>query len=412
MYDLIVIGAGVAGLSAGMYAGRLEMDTLIIGKEIGGTVTLTGYIDNWPGFGKIKTMDLINRLEDHTKEYGIEIAEKEVQDVRIEGNHFTVVSGDEFYTRTIIFATGTERRRLKVKGSEKFESKGIHYCALCDGPEYKNKTVAVVGGGDGAVIEAITLSKYAKKVYLISRSEELHGEPTNMKKLREIENVEHLGGYSIIAVEGDRWVNTLKIEKNGERKALNVDGIFVSIGGVPNSSLAKKIGVKVNEKGEIIVNEKMETNIPGAFAAGDVVAMEFKQAITASAQGVIASYSAYRYLNRTPVYTCIVKEFAEPLQAFAENVLNDIGNALILDVRDISEYDRGHIPTAIHVEIKELENLKELFGKYEKIYVYSEDINCPASTIAARKLIELGYCNVYDFKGSFDEWVRKGYRVE
>jgi len=415
LYDVVIIGGGVAGLSAGMYAGRLGLRTAVVGKDIGGTIILTRYIENWPGLKKVDTFELIDSLEDHASVYGTEIIEKEVTDISIDGNRFRIVSGDKtLISRTIIIATGTERRKMRVKGYDRFENRSIHYCAFCDGPEYKGRHVAVIGGGDAAVSEAIVLAGYAEKVYLVSRSEEIHAEPANMKNLENMSNIEILKGYNVLSFEGKDTLEFIKLDReyNGENR-LKVDGVFVSIGGIPNSKLAEKIGVLTSENGEIPVSENMETNIPGVFAAGDVVANPFKQAIVSSAQGVIAAYSAYRFITGRPIYTCILDSYAEPGVVNADDVLNALKRgALIIDVRDMKDYENGHIPTAVHGDVKNLESLEELLKNAEEIYVYSEDYDCPASSIAAKKLIEMGFCNVYDFKGSFREWVEKGYEIE
>ncbi len=415
MYDVIIIGGGVAGLSAGMYAGRLGLKTAVVGRDIGGTIILTRYIENWPGLKRIDTFELIDSLEEHASVYGTEIIEKEVTDISIEGNRFRVVAGDKtLISRTVIIATGTERRKMKTRGYDRFENRNIHYCAFCDGPEYKGKRVAVVGGGDAAVSEAIVLAGYAEKVYLISRSEEIHAEPANMRNLENIDNIEILKGYNVLSFEGKENLEFITLDRdyNGNRK-LDVDGVFISIGGIPNSKLAKKIGVMVSENGEIPVNENMETNIPGVFAAGDVVTNPFKQAIVSSAQGVIAAYSAYRFITGRPVYTCIVDSYAEPGVADAEDVLKAINRgALIIDVRAREDYEKGHIPSAIHGDVNNLEELDDLLKNAEEIYVYSEDRDCPASSIASKKLVEMGFCNVYDFRGSFKEWVDKGYDIQ
>jgi thioredoxin reductase len=191
-----------------------------------------------------------------------------------------------------------------VKGYDRFENRNIHYCAFCDGPNYQGKRMAVIGGGNAAVVEAMVLAGYAEKVYIISRSE-LHAEPANLKKLKNLENIEVLNGYNVLAFEGGDRLERIKLDKeyDGEN-TLEVDGVFISLGGVPNSKLAVKLGVKINEKGEIVVNEAMKTNIPGVFASGDVVANPFKQAIISSTQGVMAAYSAYRFITGKPVYTC------------------------------------------------------------------------------------------------------------
>src|SRR3989338_3893054 len=185
MYDLIIIGGGVAAFGAAIYSGRFQLKTALVGEKIGGTIILTNDIANYPGFKQITGMDLADKLEDHVKDYNIEIIEKKVTKVeKCKENCFKVFTNDKYlHTKTIILATGTEWRKLNVPGEKEFTGKGVHYCALCDGAFYKNKIVGVVGGSDSAVKEALVLAGYAKKVYIIYRGDKIRPEPVNMKRI-------------------------------------------------------------------------------------------------------------------------------------------------------------------------------------------------------------------------------------
>ena len=312
MHDVVIIGGGVAGLSAGMYAGRLGMKTLTVGENIGGTITLTTGIENYPGFKSISGSELAAKLKEHAQAYGAELVEDSVTEIKRAGDCFEVFTSDKkFLSRCIIFATGTRHRKLEVPGSEKFESKGVHYCALCDGPFYRGKVVAVIGGGDSAAKEALLLANYAKKVYMIYRGEKIRPEPINARRIEGNKKIEVITRTNVIEIKGDAKVSgaVLDREYKGERE-LKVDGIFVAIGGTPLSELARKLGVESNEKGEIKIDRQAKTNVNGIFAAGDIADTAFKQAITGAAEGVTAAYSAYRYINEKEfVCTCIDEEY-------------------------------------------------------------------------------------------------------
>lgn len=300
MYDTIIIGAGCAGLAAAMYAGRLNMKTLLIGDNIGGTITLTDVVENYPGFIKLTGQELADNLRKHAESYNIEKAEVKVTKIRREHNCYIVETNEDqsFQSKTIIFATGTEWRKLNVPGEKKFANKGVHYCALCDGAVYPNKIVAVIGGGDSSVKEALLLSQYASKVYILVRREKLRGEPINNQRAENNKKIEVITNINVNQIKGDKVVNSVQIDRrlNGSNE-LKIDAVFVAIGHIALSNLAKDVGVNTNDKGEIIIDRESKTNVPGFFAAGDVCDTVFKQAITGVAEGVAAVYSAYTYTN-------------------------------------------------------------------------------------------------------------------
>ncbi|MEK6885161.1 MAG: FAD-dependent oxidoreductase, partial [Nanoarchaeota archaeon] len=210
--------------------------------------------------------------------------------------------GKKFNSKTIIFATGSKWKKLNVKGEKEYENRGVSYCALCDGALFKGKTVGVVGGSDSAVKEALLLTEYAKKVYIIYRGEKIHPEPINLdraKKMIKKGKIEIINNTNVIEIKGDgEKINSVVFDKTYRgKKDFKLDGLFVDIGHIPLSDLAKDVGVKINDKSEIIIDRKSDTNIKGFYAAGDVTDTEFKQAITGVGEAVHAVYSVYEYVN-------------------------------------------------------------------------------------------------------------------
>lgn len=307
-YDFLIIGAGVSGLAAAMYSARLGMKTLCIGTShgsempVGGVITTTNIVENYPGFNKISGVELAEKIKEHAKEYElVELREEKVEKVLKENNKFLVISDKgEYYSKTILFATGTMWKKLDVPGSKEYENKGVSYCALCDALLYREKVVCVVGGSDSAAKEALLLAEHAKKVYLIYRKEKIRAEPINMQRVASNKKIEIINNTNILEIKGDKFVKSVILDKPYKgSKELKVDGVFVAIGHVVLSELAKLLGVELNEKGEIIINHKTsETNIPGVFAAGDVTDKPFKQAIVGVAEGCTAAYFAYEYIKK------------------------------------------------------------------------------------------------------------------
>jgi len=278
-YDFIVIGAGGVGLAAAMYGARLGLKTLVLGHSynsglpIGGTITMTNVVENYPGFKKTSGLYLSKKIKEHAESYDlVTIKQEEALEVEKKAEEFYVkTKKSDYLGKTILFATGTKIKKLDIPGSEEFENKGIGYCSLCDAPLYKDKVVGVVGGSDSASIDALILSEYAKKVYIIYRKEKIHPEEATLNKILKNKKIEIIN-------------NTKVIEVKGTKKFL--------------SDLAKKLGVNVNLKEEIIIDHKTsKTNIKGVFAAGDVTDKHFKQLITGVADGCTAAYSAFEYIN-------------------------------------------------------------------------------------------------------------------
>lgn len=306
-YDLIVVGGGVSGLAAAMYAGRLELKTLCLGKSsgselpLGGVITTTNLVENYPGFEKISGVELATKIREHAKSYPlVTLKEENAEGVERKGDLFCVTSQSKKYlSKTVIFATGTKWRKLDVPGGKEFENKGVAYCALCDAPLFKNKIVGLIGGSDSAAKDALVLAEHAKKVYIIYRGEKIHPEPINLKRIEEKKNIEIIKNANVLEVRGNKKIERVLLDRsyNGSEE-LVLDGLFVAIGHVAISEIAGKLGVALNEKGEIIINHKTSaTNISGVYAAGDVTDRPFKQAITGVAEGCVAAYSAFEYIK-------------------------------------------------------------------------------------------------------------------
>lgn len=301
LYDLIVIGAGCAGASGAMYASRMDLKTLMIAELPGGLITTTHLVENWPGIKSISGPDLAASLVDHATSFGVPLVNERVVEVtRAESGApvFSVKTGSNTYqSKTVLFATGTKHRKMDVPGEAEFTNKGVSYCALCDGAFFKKKIVCVVGSGDSAAKEALLLSELCEKVYLFVRGDKLKAEPVNYDRViaKGGEKIEVRYKTQIKEITGAKSVEKVKLN-NGEELAMQ--GVFVAIGHIALSELAKNLGVALNDKGEIIINRRSETSLPGVYAAGDVTDTAFKQAITGAAEAVTAAYYAFDYLGK------------------------------------------------------------------------------------------------------------------
>jgi len=308
LYDLVVIGSGVTGYAAAMYASRLELSVAVIGDVDGGTITLTDDVANYPGFKQLTGQELAANIRSHAEAYPVFIETGTVADlIKDEQGFFYVITEKKtFLSKSVLIATGMQERELEVPGHDELRNKGVSYCALCDAPLFKDKVVSVVGGSDSAAKEALLLAKYCSKVYLIYRKAKIRPEPVNARRIDNEPKIEVITETNVTEIIGTERVTGVKLDNpyNGS-DTLEMDGIFIAIGGIPYSGLAVKLGVKVNKKGEIIIDRTSRTNIAGVFSAGDVVDTEFKQAITGVAEGVHAAYQAYTYVNETEfVITC------------------------------------------------------------------------------------------------------------
>ncbi|MHA1979593.1 MAG: NAD(P)/FAD-dependent oxidoreductase [Promethearchaeota archaeon] len=298
-YDLIVLGGGPTAIACAIYAARFAMDVLMVGKVFGGLIATTDIVENYPGITSISGQGLMEMFKDHMNSLSIPYISDEIRSIENAGDFFVLHSFfQKFKAKSICIATGSERRKLGIPGEDELAGKGVSYCATCDGPFYKDKVVCVIGGSDSAAKEALFLAQNVKKVYIIYRKDEIRAEPINKKRVYENEKIEIINNTNVVDIVGKTTVNRVIFDNGNE---LEIDGVFIEIGSIPNSEIAQRIGIKTNEKGEIIINRKSETNMPGIFAAGDVADAPFKQAITGVAEGVIAAYSVFDYLKNVKI---------------------------------------------------------------------------------------------------------------
>lgn len=302
VYDVIIIGAGVVGFSTAMYAKRLGMNVLVVGDSFGGTIMLTKDVENWPGIISVSGQKLAKLVENHAKDYEIDILRDSVLNVEKGKDNFKISTKKEIFNgKTIVFATGTKLKRIGVLGEGTFAGKGVSYCALCDGMFFKDKIVGVVGGSDSAIKEAFFLSEHVKKVYVIYRRENVRAEKATLEKMQEKVNegkIVIINNTNVLEIKGEKFMKQVVLDKEYEgKKELELDGLFIDIGREPLSDLAKNLGVELNEKSEIKIDRFSQTNLKGVYAAGDVADTPFKQAFTGAAEGIVAAYSAYEYLR-------------------------------------------------------------------------------------------------------------------
>jgi len=300
-YDVIILGAGPAGLSSAIYTGRAMLDTLIIEKGApGGQILMTDFIENYPGFPEgIAPVELTESFRKQAGRFGAKIGIDTVKELQREGQLWKVRGNkNEYLTRAVIIATGANFRRLGIKGEGKFTGRGVSYCATCDGFFFKDKVVAVVGGGNWALTEAIFLTKFARQVKVIHRRDQLRAEKILQDRTLAHEKMEVIWDTVIEEILGDTILKSLTVKnvKTGELSELEVDGLFVSIGTRPNSGFVKDL-LELNKWGEIVVGKKMETSQPGIYAAGDLTDACPEQVATAVGTGVAAAIAIDEYLQ-------------------------------------------------------------------------------------------------------------------
>ena len=296
IYDLIIIGAGPAGITASVYAARKKLNFLVISLDIGGQTAWSGDIENYTGYQFITGPELTQRFEEHMRKYGIALKEnEEVLELTKSGEVISVKTNKETYQSwAVIIASGKKSRELGVPGEKEFKNHGLTYCATCDGPLFSGKIVAVIGGGNSSMDAGLQLIKIAKHIYIINITDQLAGDAIMFEKIKAAGNVTILNNHQVTAVLGDKFVRAIKIKNKEGEKELAVEGVFVEIGLIPNSAFAKN--VEKNAKNEINIDLFNQTNIPGIFAAGDVTNVLEKQIIIAAGEGSKAALSAFRYL--------------------------------------------------------------------------------------------------------------------
>ncbi|MGV8171889.1 MAG: NAD(P)/FAD-dependent oxidoreductase [Candidatus Woesearchaeota archaeon] len=293
MYDLIIVGGGIAGITAAIYAARKEMKFIIISPEFGGEIVSTTYVENWPGIKSITGRELAKNYLDHMKSLGVEIVEDLVTEVKHD-DHFQVTTyGGIYESKTLIWATGSRFKELGVPGEGELRSRGVTYCSICDGPLYKNKVVAVVGAGNVALTSAIYMANIAKKVYIINRSGNIRGDPILLDKLNGMSTVEIVNNAKVKSINGEKEVNSITLEDGQE---IQLNGIIINIGHIPITEPIKNI-VELNIYGYVEVDRKNMTKTEGLFAAGDVVFNPYKQLVISASDGAKAALGAYDYLS-------------------------------------------------------------------------------------------------------------------
>jgi alkyl hydroperoxide reductase subunit F len=298
MYELIIIGGGPAGVTASIYAARDKMDFILIASEIGGQVSNSAEIENYTGFQFITGQELSMKLEQHLERFKFEMKLEEVYKVEREGSSFRVkTEAGDYFGKAAIIATGRRPRALNVPGETELKNRGITYCSTCDGPLFEGMDVAVIGGGNSALESALQLMKIATSVRVITHGPKVKADKVYLEKVEESGNVEIITDTDILRVVGDKVVNGIEIQRKGKNpELLPVKGVFVEIGSIPNSQIVDL--VQKNQSGEIMVNPKCETSIPGLFAAGDVTDVPEKQIIVAAGEGCKAALAAFRYLSQ------------------------------------------------------------------------------------------------------------------
>lgn len=314
MYDLIIIGAGPAGLTAGIYAARREMKTLIIGQEIGGQMMWATDIENYPGFKSVNAFDLIAKMKEQVDALGVAIKTSEAKKIEIKADSFLVYTEKEkFEARSLVLAMGQKPSRLKIPGEKEFSGQGVSYCANCDGPFFRGKDVAVIGDSASALDAAEYLSKIAKKVYLISSRPEFKGPEALIKEVESRENISILKETKVLEIKGDKNVEALTIKnlESVEETELRLDGVFIEIGRTAHTDLVEDLVLR-DERNQIIADQDGQTKTPGVFAAGDVTTTAFKQISVAVGSGTIAALSAYRYLQLKAGKSGIVSDRSMP----------------------------------------------------------------------------------------------------
>ncbi len=306
-YDVIIVGGGPAGLSAALYSARYQLKTIIITKIIGGLVTEAPLVDDYLGIPNIVGNELVKRFVNHVRRYNVPIIVDEVISIYRKDNKWCIKtrgSSEELCSYAVILAMGSEKRKLGVPGEDKLSGKGVSYCATCDGPLFKDKVVAVVGGGNSALSSALYLSSLASKVYIIHRRDQFRAFKTYVDRASRDPKIEFILNTVVTEIIGEEKLEAVKIlnKKTSQESLLKIDGLFIEIGSIPPREFFEKIGLEVDENGYAIVKPDQSTNQPGIFVAGDAAGgpykYRFEQILTAAAEGAKAADAAFKYIMR------------------------------------------------------------------------------------------------------------------
>ncbi|AME09602.1 MULTISPECIES: thioredoxin-disulfide reductase [Gemella] len=299
-YDVIIVGAGPAGMTASIYAGRANLSVLMLERKYpGGQMLSTEEIENYTGFEQITGPELSEKMFEHSKKFGTEFAFGNITEIKEkDGLKYLTTDEKTYISKTVIIATGSEHKTLGIPGEELFSGKGVSYCAVCDGAFFKNKNVVVIGGGDSAIEEALYLSNLVGKVTIIHRRDKLRAQKILQDRAFARKNIEFVWDSIPLEIKGERKVSSIELKnvKTGEKTSLEADGIFIYVGMLPQTADFLQLGI-TNEVGYIPTKENLETRVAGIFAAGDVRVKDIRQVVTATADGAIAAQSAYSYIE-------------------------------------------------------------------------------------------------------------------
>lgn len=304
MYEVIIVGGGPAGLTTALYTARRTLKTLILTKDLGGQTILALNIENYPGAIDLSGIELMEKFKQQAESFGAEIKFDLVKDIKKQDNVFEVLteSGQVYKSKAIVLAFGRVPKKLNVKGEKEFLNKGVAYCATCDAPLFAEKDVVVVGGGSAAADAALLLSKIANKVYLVHRRNQFRAEDILIKRMQEDSDIEFMLNSTIEEIKGTNFVEKVVVKNTKTQKIseINAQGVFVEVGFEVKTDFIKML-IKLNESGEVIIDEFNQTSLPGMFAAGDITTVPYKQTIISAGEGAKAGLSVYNYLNDIPI---------------------------------------------------------------------------------------------------------------
>lgn len=305
MYDLIIIGGGPAGITAGVYAARKRLKTLILTQDIGGQMAWSSDVENYPGFSMISGADLVEKFENHIEQFRdvleLRLTNKGVTEIDKNKTYFSVKTGEGIseHSRSVIIAGGRVPKSLGIKGEKEFLNRGVSYCAWCDGPIFKNKDIAIIGGGNSALDTAINIERSVKSIVMINPTSELTGDKILIDKVTNAQDIRVLNNTEIISINGDKFVNSITVKPVDKDKPedLKLSGVFIEIGSIPATDYLKSL-LKLNDRGEIVVDKYNMSSVEGLYAAGDITDIEEKQIVTAAGEGAKAAIMASRYIAR------------------------------------------------------------------------------------------------------------------